>query len=160
MDAGRPSKYTQELADKICAELSNGLSLRTICKSDDMPCVSTIFNWMRTKPGFLEQYARAKEESADALIEEMLDISDDGTNDWMERHDKEGSVIGWQVNGEHVQRSRLRVETRKWIASKLKPKKYGESTQIKHADADGNKLSLGDVLSEINGRTAGIPRDS
>jgi hypothetical protein len=126
MPDGRPSIYSQEIADKLCAGIIEGYSLRTVCKPDEMPCVSTVLNWLRSKPNFLAQYEKAKEEQADALAEEMLDIADDGTNDWMEKHGKEGEVIGWQVNGEHVQRSRLRLDTRKWIASKLKPKKYGD----------------------------------
>lgn len=95
-----------------------------------MPCVATVFNWFRKYPEFLEQYARAKQESADAFIEEMQDIADDGTNDWMERHNADGKSVGWQLNGEHVQRSRLRIDTRKWIASKLKPKKYGDKIEL------------------------------
>lgn len=95
-----------------------------------MPCVASVFNWLRTYPEFLAQYTRAKEEAADAFVEEMLDISDDGRNDWMEKLGKDGEPIGWQLNGEHVNRSRLRVDTRKWIASKLKPKKYGDKVAL------------------------------
>lgn len=130
MPAGRPSSYSPELSDKICAEIASGMSIRTICKSDDMPCMATIFNWLRTIPQFLEHYEKAKEEQADALTEEMLDIADDGTNDWMQIHGKDGESLGWKVNGEHVQRSRLRLDARKWIASKLKPKKYGEKLDL------------------------------
>jgi hypothetical protein len=97
-----------------------------------MPCVATIFNWLRTQEGFLEQYEKAKEMQADSLAEDILDIADDGSNDWMERHDKEGENIGWQLNGEHVQRSRLRIDSRKWIASKLKAKKYGDKITNEH----------------------------
>jgi len=122
---GRPTKYTDKLADKICAQLASGDSMRTVAKADKMPSMATIFSWLRTKPDFLERYTRAKEESADALIEEMMDIADDGSNDWMVAHRKDDSEA-WQLNGEHVQRSRLRVDTRKWVASKLKPKKYGD----------------------------------
>ena len=139
MTAGRPTIYSQELADRICGEIIQGFSLRTICKADDMPCVATILKWLREKPEFLSQYEKAKEEQADALAEEMLDIADDGTNDWMERFGKDGEVTGWQVNGEHVQRSRLRLDTRKGIASKLKPKKYGDRvlTENQALDKDG-----------------------
>lgn len=127
---GRPSEFTQELADKICAELAMGVSLRSICRKEEMPSLQTIFNWFRTKEGFVEQYARAKEESADAMSEEILDISDDGTNDWMEDQYMKGKSPGWKVNGEAVQRSKLRVDTRKWIMSKMKPKKYGEKLDM------------------------------
>jgi len=123
---GRPTKYTKKLADKICAQLANGDSMRTVCKPTTMPCKATLFRWLRTKSEFLDQYEKAKAESADALVDEILDIADDGSNDWMETHDKEGENIGWKTNGEAMQRSRLRVDTRKWIASKLKPKKYGD----------------------------------
>jgi hypothetical protein len=126
---GRPTKYSEELGNKLCSELALGQSLRTVCKSDDMPCVATVFNWFKLHEEFLEQYTRAKEESADALTDEMLDIADDASNDWMEKLDKEEQPMGYQLNGDHVQRSRLRIETRKWLASKLKPKKYGEKIQ-------------------------------
>jgi hypothetical protein len=140
MTAGRPTDYTPELADKICEQLIMGFSLRTVCKDDSMPCVSTVFSWLRTKPEFLKQYEKSKEEQADALAEDMLDIADDGTNDWMEKHDKDGHNIGWQVNGEHVQRSRLRLDTRKWIASKLKPKKYGDKVDMNVGGQTGNPI--------------------
>ena len=121
---GRPSEYTQETADEICEQLARGVSLKTVCKAESMPCEKTVFNWFRVYPEFLQQYERAKEESADALAEEIIDIADDGSNDWMLRNRK--GHESWELNGEHVQRSRLRVDSRKWIASKLKPKKYGE----------------------------------
>lgn len=146
---GRPSDYTPELVDRICAELACGKSIRTVCKADDMPSVQTIFSWLRLKPEFLDRYARAKNEAADALVEEMLDIADDGSNDWMEVHDKDGACIGYKVNGEHVQRSRLRVDSRKWIASKLKPKKYGDSVDLNHGVQPNDPLA--DMLRAIQG---------
>lgn len=95
-----------------------------------MPSAATVFNWMRTYPKFLEQYARAKQESADAMAEEIMDISDDGTNDWMEDQYMKGKSPGWKVNGEAVQRSKLRVDTRKWLMSKMKPKKYADKLDV------------------------------
>lgn len=140
MSGGRPSDYTQELADEICARLSEGQSMRTVCAADDMPAAGTVFRWLRTNEEFCKQYARAKAESADALVEEMTDISDDGTNDWMRRLNSDGEPVGWVVNGEHIQRSRLRVETRKWIAAKLKPKKYGDKLDATVSSPDGGPL--------------------
>lgn len=128
---GRTSEYSQDKADEICALLAEGKSLRTICKAESMPCVKTVFNWMRAYPEFLQQYARAKEESADYLAEETLEIADDGSNDWIAANDPENP--GYRANGEHIARSRLRVDTRKWIASKLKPKKYGEKLDVAHS---------------------------
>lgn len=136
---GRPSDYTPEIASRICAELAQGRSLRSVCKAEDLPSITTIFNWFRVHPDFLEQYTRAKEESADALSDEMLDIADDGRNDFMEQQVSEG-VTAYQVNGEHIQRSRLRIETRKWLASKLKPKKYGDKVDLTHSAPGGGPV--------------------
>lgn len=144
----RPSIYSQELADAICAEIVQGYSIRTICKAEPMPCVATIFNWFRSHPEFLEQYEKAKEMQADMLAEDLLDIADDGTNDWMEKFGKEGENLGYQINGEHIQRSRLRVDTRKWIASKLKAKKYGDrvQTDVQALDKNGKPA---DAITKI-----------
>lgn len=149
---GRPTIFTQDLADKICAQLAMGESLRTVCKADEMPSLQTIFNWFRTQKGFVEQYARAKEESADALTDEILDIADDGSNDWMEIH--KNGYDSTVVDQEAVQRSKLRVETRKWIASKLKPKKYGDKVDL---TSDGKELKGNTIMfKDFNG----TPTDS
>lgn len=142
MAGGRPTDYTQHLADVLCARLAEGESLRTVCRDEGMPCKATVFMWMRTNAEFLDQYTRAKQESADALIDDILDIADDGTNDWMEKNDAEGNCVGYQLNGEHVQRSRLRVDARKWLAEKLKPKKYGQKVQQELTGADGGPIEF------------------
>jgi hypothetical protein len=132
---GRPSSFSQSTADELCAYLSSGQSLRTACNNPNMPTVKTVFNWFRTYPEFLQQYARAKQEAADAMAEEILDISDDGTNDWMEIN--RGNYESWQVNGEAVQRSKLRVDTRKWLMAKMKPKVYGDKLDL---TTDGKEM--------------------
>lgn len=134
---GRPSAYTQEIADHICEKLSDGESLRKICLAEDMPSKSAVFRWLLDRPDFRDQYARAREAQADAIADEILDIADDGTNDYMGEDEK--------YNGDAVQRSRLRVDARKWFAGKLAPKKYGDATLVKHADADGEKLEMDDT---------------
>lgn len=126
---GRPEKYTQVLADKICAQLAEGVSMRSVSKQEDMPSCETMFRWIREKEEFREQYARAKQESADFMADEILDISDDGTNDWEEREIAAGRTI-IALNNEAVQRSKLRVETRKWLMAKMKPKRYGDKIDV------------------------------
>lgn len=145
---GRPSIYSQDLADAICEELALGTSLRTVCSMEGMPSVKTVFNWFRIHEEFLQQYTRAKQESADAMAEEILDISDDGTNDWMTITTKRGDEIE-VLNKEALQRSRLRVETRKWLMSKMKPKVYGEKLDL---STGGNPLTnpyAGKSLEEL-----------
>lgn len=126
---GRPSDYTPELAESICLLLSEGQSLRAICREDCMPDKATVLRWIARHPEFRDQYALAKEQAAEALAEELFDIADDGANDWMEQLDGEGEVVGYKLNGEHVQRSKLRIDTRKWYLSKIMPKKYGDRIQ-------------------------------
>ncbi len=137
---GRPSDYTQQVADEICERIADGISLRTICATDDMPAKATVFRWLAARADFRDQYARAREVQADALADELLDIADDANNDWMERKGEDGQSLGWRENGEAIQRSRLRVDTRKWIASKLKPKKYGE--KLEHSGPDGGPVQI------------------
>lgn len=127
-NTGRPSKYTQEIADKVCHMLAQWYSLRTVGKEERCPELATIFWRMRDHPEFLKQYEKAKEESADALVEEMFDIADNWNNDWMEVNDPDNPW--YKMNGEAIQRSRLRVDIRKRAASKLKPKKYGDKLAI------------------------------
>lgn len=141
MPAGRASDFTQATADAICEGLIEGRSLRSICLADDMPSASTVCRWLAVNEEFRQQYAQARDAQADTLADEMLDIADDGSNDWMERHDDEGGNIGWRENGEAIGRSKVRIDTRKWIASKLKPKKYGDRTLL-GSDPD-NPLPLG-----------------
>ena len=128
-------RYTDQIADAICERIADGESLREICAGNNMPSKSTVFRWLAEdeKETFRDQYARAKEAQAEHMADEILHIADDGTNDWMERFDKDGNSIGWQVNGEAVQRSRIRLDARKWLLAKLQPKKYGD-----HATRDVN----------------------
>lgn len=154
--AGRPSTYSEEVAAELCSRLAEGKSLRSVCKADDMPSVPTVFKWIRDFPAFLKQYEVAKAESADAMVDEMLDIADDGTNDWMERLGEDGQPIGYVLNGEHVQRSRLRLDARKWIASKLKPKKYGEKVGLEMSGKDGGPI---ETVAKVSVEISAPPKD-
>jgi hypothetical protein len=105
------------------------MSLREVCRQDEMPALSSVMLWLSKEEWFSEQYARAKAAGVEALAEEMLDIADNASNDWMERNDKDGENTGWAFNGEAAQRSRIRIDTRKWLLSKLAPKKYGDKVE-------------------------------
>lgn len=126
---GRPSDYTPELADLICSRLADGESLRSVCRDDGMPSKQTVFSWLRTYPGFLDQYAIAKEESADSLVDDMLHIADNDVDQPLVIDGVPIMADGKLVmvkDAVSVNHARLRVDTRKWCASKLKPKKYGD----------------------------------
>lgn len=141
----RPTIFDTELSDGILDRIANGESLRKICASDGMPCQTTVYRWLRENPEFQQQYARARELQADTLFDETLDIADDASNDWMERHAEEN--IGWKENGEAIRRSQLRIDTRKWIAGQLRPKVYGSRIQQDHTieTSDEVKRWLGQV---------------
>lgn len=128
---GRPTTFTAKLGQEICSRLAEGESLRSICRDEKMPAISTVMYWLldEDKKVFLEQYETARAIQADLMAEELIEIADDGTNDYMEKLLQSGETIE-VVNTEHIQRSRLRVDTRKWVASKLKPKKYGEKLDL------------------------------
>jgi hypothetical protein len=126
---GRPSIYSDELASKICGYVAEGYSLRQIGDLPQMPHQRTMKRWLAEKPTFQERYAQAKEEMAEHFAEEILEIADDGSNDWIEREVESGKIIK-VVDHEHIARSRLRVDTRKWLMSKLLPKKYGERLDV------------------------------
>ena len=140
---GRPTKYTKKLADKICSQLATGLSMRSVARDEKFPAMTTLFRWLREKEEFRKQYARAKEESVDAMVEDIIDIADDGTNDYMTitKGDTEYNVEDREVTN----RSRLRVDTRKWIVSKLKPKKYGDKVDI---TSDGKAIKGNTIVFE------------
>lgn len=155
--AGRPSDYTAEIAALICGRMADGESIRTICKADDMPASSTIYLWLQQHKEFSEKYDAAARERGWALAEESLEIADNGTNDWMERRSESekgaGVNTGWVLNGEHVQRSRLRVDTRKWFAARLNPK-LSERIVNEHSGPDGGPI---ETVTEIK-RTIIDPR--
>lgn len=128
--AGRPLEFDQTTADMICERLADGESLREICLDDKMPARSTVFKWLSRVQVFADQYACAREAQADAIFDDILEIADDGRNDWMERKDSEDANLGWRENGEALRRSALRVDARKWMAGKLRPKKYSDKMII------------------------------
>lgn len=136
----RASEFTQEIADAICERIADGESLRSICRDDAMPATSTVFKWLTANATFAEQYTRAREAQADALFDEILEIVDDGRNDWMERLGEDGEPIGWRENGEAMRRSALRVDARKWMAGKLQPKKYSEKHAVAVSGPDGGPI--------------------
>ena len=127
-DTGRPSDYTIETAQAICAGLALGKSLKRVTEADGMPSIASVYRWLAAQSDFREMYARAKEDSADVLAEEIIDIADDGQNDTYIKKGRDGDDEEI-VNHDHINRSRLRVDARKWVAAKLKPRKYGEKIQ-------------------------------
>lgn len=125
----------------ICERIAAGESVRAICESDGMPAKQTVLKWLSQQPSFAAQYARAKELGAEAIAEELFEIADDGRNDFVEYEISPG-VTATRLDQEHIQRSRLRVDTRKWYLSKILPKKYGDKLTQEHTGPDGKELRV------------------
>lgn len=134
---GRPSGYSEELAESLCDHLAEGGLAVEWCRQEGRPSVSTIHRWMQAHPAFREAYARAREVGLHVMAEEVIAVSDDSSGDW--RKDENGNDV---LDHEHVQRSRLRVDSRKWLASKLLPKVYGDKQQTEITGADGGPVRM------------------
>ena len=119
---GRPSTYTDEMGDRICDLLTEGKSLRKICMSDDFPHASTVYVWLDRFPSFADKYTRAREAATEDMLEDILEIADE--------------------KGADPQEKRVRIDTRKWVMGKLKPKKYGEKQQVEVGNKDGETFQI------------------
>lgn len=137
----------------ICLELSEGVPLRQICRRGDMPSKTAFYEFLDgadldgedasapdVRSGRLARYARARKLGYDALAEESLEIADDGTNDWVER-EKEDGRLDVELDRDHIQRSKLRIETRLKLLAVWDPKRYGN--MIKVGDPDAKPLDNG-----------------
>lgn len=133
---GRPSAYSVEIGRKICARIVEGKSLRQICEAAGMPTKTTVMRWLADdrRPDFRDQYARAREAQMESLADEIMEIADDSRNDFIDRVSKDGKTTERTFDPENVQRSRLRIEARKWLMSKLAPKKYGDKLDLEIND--------------------------
>lgn len=138
--------YDPIIARVILERLADGETLNEICRTPGMPKASTVRLWsLDDVDGFDAQYTRARMLGYHSMADDMVDIMDDGRNDWMARQmagadENDPARVAWQVNGEHVSRSRLRFEGRKWLLSKALPKIYGDKIAI--TDADGGTFKV------------------
>lgn len=147
---GRPTICSVELINKICMRIMQGESVNSICKDDDMPCKATVCLWLSKafdkEPDelhvlFLDKYNNARQVQAEFGADEMKDISDDGSNDWMIKRTRSGEVTVL-LDHEHVMRSKLRIETRRWNAERLLAKKYGPNMKHEITGKDAAPLTV------------------
>lgn len=132
-----PVKYSDEVAHAICEQLAKGVPLKRICDQEGMPSYSCVKAWEIDREDFKALSMRAREIGCHAIADELIDIADDGRNDWMLTAGEDGGT-GYRLNGEHIQRSRLRIETRMRLLGKWLPKVYGDKMAL--TDGDGKPL--------------------
>lgn len=129
--------------NQILLSIEEGNSLRTTLKREGMPTSTTFYEWIDSDKEKALHYARACEKRADSIFEEILEIADESSNDILSFEIGEG-IISEKVDHENIQRSRLRVDARKWMLGKMNPKKYGEKIQQEHSgEVTQTIISLG-----------------
>lgn len=149
---------TDEQVSIICREVAGGKSMRQVCRDNGFDR-SLVYDRLAVDQAFSDQYARACNVRSDDVFDEIFDIADDATNDWM----RDSGDTGWIAHGEHVQRSRLRIDARKWALARMQPRKYGDRLAIggsndmdpiKTEDVAAEKLAaLIDSIAERSGET-------
>lgn len=143
---GRKSTYTPEISAAICARLADGESLNAICKDEDMPAESTVRAWaLDNVHGFTANYARAREIGYEKHADLIIKLADDARIGTKTTRKASGDVE--TVEGDMVERSRLQIDARKWILSKMLPKKYGDKVAVS-GDPD-NPLRVETVVRTI-----------
>jgi hypothetical protein len=126
----RPSEFSQERAADICGRIASGEPLVKICRDESMPHVATVYRWIAANEAFRDMYARAREDQADTLADEIQAIADEPMLGQKTTTKANGDVE--TVSGDMIEHRKLRVDARKWIAAKLKPRKYGEKIDHQH----------------------------
>lgn len=158
----QPVNYSRAVRDEICTRLAQGETLRSICRDNHMPARQTVNYWNIhnigeekigdevIEEGFYYHYTRARNIGLDNMADEIIEISDDGSNDWMERDLDNGKTVT-VANHEHIARSRLRSDNRKWYLAKMYPKRYGEASIIRTQmlDKDENPTDQAAQAKEI-----------
>ena len=147
---GRPSKYSRALADRVCELVVERLTMRQIAKKLGVS-VSMLFRYLEDHDYFREQYARAKDVQIEQIVDEMLQIADDGSLDVEERVNRHGETYVAE-RPDIVQRSRLMIDTRKWLSGQLKSSKYGDKLDLKHSGEVKTTPSLTIITSKPDGK--------
>ena len=140
---GRPSDYTDGLAELICERIADGESLRAICADPAMPCKASVMLWLKKEPGFQTSYTQARARQTEALVDEILEIADNTSQD------TEYGENSPKANSEWIARSRLRVDARLKLMALLNPKKYGKKLALEVSDERTPRQLTDAELAEI-----------
>lgn len=151
---GRPSEFSQEIATLICERIANGESLVSICEDEAMPGRSTVFRWLAHVDNefFRDMYARAREAQADAIFDEILDIAN--TPQVGSKTKTTGENVVETTTGDMIEHRRLQIETRKWMAAKLRPRKYGDKQQVEVTRVDLTDELLDAKIAELSAKAS------
>lgn len=148
---GRPTGFNQSIADALCERLASGLSLRAICRNKAMPNKATVFRWLAQNSEFSDQYARAREAQADLYVDEMVEIADKPKIGQKTKRTSDGKVE--TTTFDMTEHRRLQIETRKWVAARMRPKKYGDKLDVEQKTTVEAGDSVMALMAAIDGRT-------
>jgi len=151
LPVGRPSKNTPELRQEITDRLSNGEPLAQICRDSWMPALRTVYDWIEADAEFSAHFARARMSGFDIIAQDCMTIADDGRNDFVAARAADGDESAMKYDADHVQRSKLRIETRLKLLAKWDPKRYGERQQV-----DVNDVTPLRPIEEVRARLAAL----
>jgi predicted secreted protein len=152
-----PVTRSPEVETRIIEGLCDGVPLRELCRQEGMPSWRAVYDWIAADADFASRIAHARDLGYDAIAEDILDIADDGTNDYVQRKRQDGST-DTALDTEHVQRSKLRIETRLKLLAKWNPKKYGEKQTVDVGNKEGEALKVESNASEIAANVAAALR--
>lgn len=119
----------QKIIDDVCSEIENGKSLRASLCMPNMPARKTFLEWIDNNEKYRNQYARACDDRAETIFEDILKIADTTENDIIEMDD--GKTF---INHDVINRAKLRIDSRKWMLGKMNPKKYGDKMDLSSSD--------------------------
>ena len=131
-------RFSKKCFEAMLERIEKGESILAICRDSAMPHASTFYRWLQREPGLVERYRLSREIQADLIFAEILDIADDRESDWLAAADPAKPA---RANTDHIQRAKLRIDTRKWLVAKLAPKKYGDKLALEH-DVSAGMASL------------------
>lgn len=138
-----PVKATPEILDAVISRLSLGETLSAICRDQDMPSRTAVHQWRKQIEGFASRYAQAREAGMGAMADEIIEIADDDTLDEVEKVGRNGSRYT-AVDHENINRSRLRIDTRKWLMARIAPHLYGDRLETVHTGTVTHEHQLSD----------------
>jgi len=136
---GYTASETEMMFRKVIKDVASGASVRSACKKDGTPSIDTFYKWLEKDKSKAERYARATEKRAEAIFEDILNIADENHKDVYEDPETGQERTDHDV----IQRSKLRVDSRKWVLAKMMPKKYGDKLDV---TSDGQALAVPAII--------------
>ena len=125
----KPTPYDETAALDVCVELMSGRTLRSICEDEAAPSRRAVYTWLAVVPAFRDAYARAREAQMQGWADDIIEIADDTSQDYVDREKADGSIEK-ELNAEAVQRSKIRIDARKWLMSKLAPRTFADKVEV------------------------------